>query len=117
MLCDPNDSILEWLQKLSAEVSSLRPSSSAASTNIVEQPNTNNMDVNTLLQGTIKGKLIIEYYEQHKTLDTKNQKDICHLICDFVNSRKQKLTYADMQDWANSIEIAFPNEKSVSVIF
>lgn len=125
MMCDADtlskshSSILEWLEKISSEVSSLSRSSSAA--DFVEQNtsetigNDKTPKLKSLLEDSIKGRFILAHYNQNISLNSANQKELCHIICDFHKSKTNKMSYAEMQNWANCIEHFFTNEKSVSI--
>lgn len=69
-----------------------------------------------LLESSIIGEEIVKFYKEKNHLNTRKQKDLTHLIVDSFVQNKNKMTYNNMDEWANEIEKTFPNEKAVSMI-
>ncbi|XP_055915563.1 uncharacterized protein LOC129948541 [Eupeodes corollae] len=99
--------VLEWLEKISNDLNSA--SSSRAST-ISRVSESREADLTSLLKTTIRGQLILAYYEKNANLDSKKQKDLTHCIVERFVGIGAKMSYRDMNLWANAIAETFPTE-------
>lgn len=106
-----NSRIMEWLEKISSEISSQHSSRSNTpdNNNSLEQKN-----LDALLKSSIRGKIVIDHYATFDNLNNKKQNELVHIIIDNFLVQRKKMSYNDMNQWANAIEQYFPNEKSVS---
>ena len=106
--------MIEWLEKISNDLnapSSSRASSSRASSHSRVAEDT---DLLSLLRSSVRGKMLLSYYEQNGTLNSKNQKVLTHCIVERFVGCGTKMSYRDMNLWANAIVETFPTENKVS---
>lgn len=111
--------VLEWLEQISNEICSSKASTSNITSNATNSEASvtlcpNSDSVTSVLQRTIKGQQVLLHYENVGKLSSTNQKDLTQCLVDFYKSKSRKMTYLEMQQWANAIEERFTNEKSVS---
>ncbi|XP_036322114.1 uncharacterized protein LOC118736122 [Rhagoletis pomonella] len=114
LLCDretlsDNSRIIDGLEKISSNLSVSRESTPSAQLPPVSSINKTRL-IN-LLKSTVKGQMVLTYNEKYGYLDAKSQSTIAHCIVDRYVGNFVKMTYAEMQKWANAISEVFPKEK------
>ncbi|XP_049314538.1 uncharacterized protein LOC125778917 [Bactrocera dorsalis] len=103
--------ILEWLEKISDDLNAAK--SSRDSSPVLQPTYDNCMDSRSLthlLKGTVKGQLVLHFQQKNGFLDAKQQNTLCHCVIENYIGRRKKLTYGEMQKWANIICDVFPKE-------
>ncbi|XP_050338861.1 uncharacterized protein LOC126765232 isoform X2 [Bactrocera neohumeralis] len=68
-----------------------------------------------LLKGTVEGQLVLHFQQKNGFLDAKQQITMCHCVIENYIGRRKKLTYGEMQKWANIICDVFPKENPISI--
>ncbi|XP_039970048.1 uncharacterized protein LOC120781955 [Bactrocera tryoni] len=108
--------ILEWLEKISDDLNAAK--SSRDSSPVLQPTYDNCMDsrsLTDLLKGTVKGLLVLHFQQKNGFLDAKQQNTLCHCVIENYIGRRKKLTYGEMQKWANIICDVFPKENPISI--
>ncbi|XP_055845493.1 uncharacterized protein LOC129911654 [Episyrphus balteatus] len=100
--------VIEWLEKISNDLNA--PSSRASSHSRVAEET----DLLSVLRSSVRGKMLLSYYEQNGQLNSKNQKVLTHCIVERFVGCGTKMSYRDMNLWANAIVETFPTENKVS---
>ncbi|XP_039950642.1 uncharacterized protein LOC120768147 [Bactrocera tryoni] len=103
--------ILEWLEKMSDDLNAAK--SSRDSSPVLQPTYDNCMDsrsLTDLLKGTVEGQLVLHFQQKNCFLDAKQQNTMCHCVIENYIGRRKKLTYGEMQKWANIICDVFPKE-------
>lgn len=109
--------ILEWLEKISDELTRSTNSRSCSPTPTTALMSTASSfkatDIANILNVTVKGQLVLSFFERKGYLDGQHQKDLTHCIVDYFIANKKRMSYSDMSAIAKGISEKFPTEKEV----
>lgn len=73
-------------------------------------------DIQTILNKSVKGRIVLEFFKKRKFLSTERRKDLVHALTDHYLLRKRRLNCHDYDNIAKSIVKVFPTEMSVSTL-
>ncbi|XP_075147169.1 uncharacterized protein LOC142221346 isoform X2 [Haematobia irritans] len=104
-----NSRILNWLEKLSQDVS-ISKSRECTPCQSASSENSTSYNLVELLKKTVKGQLVLTYQEKNGCLDSRNQTSLTHCIVDNYIASGRKMQYSEMRRWANEISKVFPKE-------